>query len=74
MAKVTLTFHLPEDEWALENARKGDNYFLALRDHDEWLRNQIKHEAAPKEQIKGLQAARDAFLAYLNEEGIQLDR
>ena len=44
--KATLTFTLPEDQEQFQVASQAQEYYLALWDMDQWLRDRQKYDTA----------------------------
>lgn len=67
MAKVTLTFDLPEERTELFDALNGFRWKFVAMELDEWLRQKIKYE-----DRNHLQEARDRLHEIKDEEGLSL--
>jgi len=59
MAKLTLTFDLPEERDESLRAVHGGAAFAALYDLDQVLRNKIKYNELSDDEERGVQFARD---------------
>jgi hypothetical protein len=69
MPKAILKFNLPEEKSEFEAASKAMALALTVLDIDQYLRNQIKHNDAPKE----VEAVREELFAILESRNINLD-
>ncbi len=74
MPKVTLTFRLPEEKEEFELASKGIDYFCAVSDLDNLLRNFIKYPPADAtdEAVEIYETIRSNLRTFLTERGIYL--
>jgi hypothetical protein len=63
MPLVTMTFNLPEEEDAYNDARRGADYASAIDNLYNWLRSQYKYNAGDIDPVSA-EMVRD----YLNHE------
>ena len=70
---ATLTFDLSDPDQAAEHRRccAATDVYIALRDMERWMRDQIKHGDA--ERYAGIEAMRDEFYSILGTHNINLD-
>lgn len=71
---VTLTFNLPEEKDEHTLAIKGSDYWSALWDLDQWLRDIIKYHSDDKDlNIDTLEVCRNQLREIMSEHGVSLD-
>ena len=72
MARGVLSFDLPEEESAFENAFYGTAWRAALQDVDNWLRDKLKYGHDYKSVDDALEAARAHLYQALSARGLFL--
>jgi hypothetical protein len=71
MPKYTIEFHHDEEE-EFQICIKSMDYWNALFDLDQWLRNKLKYEDINEEQYKAFEEVRNELHQKLNEYNINL--
>jgi hypothetical protein len=70
MPKVTKEYKLPEERAEYEMDCNAQKYYGVLWDFDQYLRNEIKYNNAPKEY----EIIREELWRLLSDENISLDQ
>jgi hypothetical protein len=71
MPKYTIEFHHDEEE-EFQICIKSMDYWNALFDIDQWLRNKLKYEDITEEQYKAFEEVRNELHQKLKEYNINL--
>ena len=71
--KATLTFTLPEDQEQFQVASQAQEYYLALWDMDQWLRDRQKYDTAMVSADEAIDRAREHLHEILSGRGLSLD-
>lgn len=74
MAKIKMTFNLPEDQAEFDFAIQGSNMYSALWDISQELRTLWKYEELSEEEWKIVERIRNKFYEILDENQIKLDK
>jgi hypothetical protein len=74
MAKIKMTFNLPEDQAEFDFAVQGGKMYSALWDISQELRTLWKYEELSDEEFKMVERIRDKFYEILNDSQISLDK
>ena len=74
MAKIKMTFNLPEDQAEFDLAIQGGKMYSALWDISQELRTLWKYEELSDEEWKMVERIRDKFFEILDENQIKLDK
>lgn len=72
MSRTTLSFKLPEEQEALYNAQRGDDYRFALSDFNEFLRQKVKYEQLSETEHEIYCAIREKLWEIVNERDLEL--
>jgi len=68
-----MVFNLPEDESELVAARNGMEYYLALFDIDNWLRERSKYSPSENGEFVKCSEVRARLREILAERGVSLE-
>jgi hypothetical protein len=71
MPKYTIEFH-HDEEAEFQMCNQAHDYWNALFDLDQWLRNKLKYEEINEEQYKAFEEVRNELYQKLNEYNINL--
>ena len=71
MPKYTIEFHHDEEE-EFQICIKSMDYWNALFDLDQWLRNKLKYQEITEEQYKAFEECREELHRKLKEYNINL--
>ena len=71
MPKYTIEFH-HDEEAEFQMCNQAHDYWNALFDLDQWLRNKLKYEDINDEQYKAFEEVRNELHQKLNEYDINL--
>ena len=71
MPKYTIEFH-HDEEAEFQMCNQAHDYWNALFDLDQWLRNKLKYEDINEEQYKAFEEVRNELHQKLNEYNINL--
>ena len=74
MAKIKMTFNLPEDQAEFDFAVQGSKMYSALWDISQELRTLLKYEELSEEEWKIVERIRNKFYEILDENQIKLDK
>jgi hypothetical protein len=74
MAKIKMTFNLPEDQAEFDFAIQGSNMYSALWDISQELRTLWKYEELKQEEWDMVERIRNKFYEILDENQIKLDK
>ena len=74
MAKIKMTFNLPEDQAEFDFAIQGSKMYSALWDISQELRTLWKYEELSEEEWKMVERIRNKFFEILDENQIKLDK
>ncbi len=74
MAKIKMTFNLPEDQAEFDFAVQGGKMYSALWDISQELRAIWKHEELSDEEFKMVERIRNKFFEILEDHQITLDK
>ena len=71
MPKYTIEFH-HDEEAEFQMCNQAHDYWNALFDLDQWLRNKLKYEEITEEQYKAFEEVRNELHQKLKEYNINL--
>jgi hypothetical protein len=74
MAKIKMTFNLPEDQTEFDFAIQGGKMYSALWDISQELRTLWKYEELKQEEWDMVERIRNKFYEILDENQIKLDK
>ena len=74
MAKIKMTFNLPEDQAEFDFAIQGGKMYSALWDISQELRTLWKYEELKQEEWDMVERIRNKFYEILDENQIKLDK
>jgi len=74
MAKIKMTFNLPEDQTEFDFAIQGGKMYSALWDISQELRTLWKYEELKQEEWDMVERIRNKFYEILDDNQIKLDK
>lgn len=73
MPKGMLTFDLPEEEDAFQEAQEGANWKYLVMDILNHLRSQIKHAELPQEKLAAFEEVRELIWHSIEDRNLKPD-
>lgn len=73
MPSASLSFRLPDDQQAFDDAQNGWKYKAVLATLDGYLRNRVKYGALADDIEAALQTVRDELRRISDELGVEID-